>query len=138
MFSLLTTSADAYAKPGAMTATTMEKEDGDIDGPFSVGALVTEAANGGETKLAVFSSSLMLDETADSAVTGSNSNLFLSTLGWMCDYEQSMNIHAKPLQNDALVVPAAKANLWSAVATIGMPLFILCAGAIIVLDRRKK
>ena len=80
----------------------------------------------------------MLDETADSAVTGSNSNLFLSTLGWMCDYEQSMNIHAKPLQNDALVVPAAKANLWSAVATIGMPLFILCAGAIIVLDRRKK
>lgn len=138
MLSLLTTSADAYAKPGAMTATTMEKEDGDIDGPFSVGALVTEAANGGETKLAVFSSSLMLDETVDSAVTGSNSNLFLSTLGWMCDYEQSMNIHAKPLQNDALVVPAAKANLWSAVATIGMPLFILCAGAIIVLDRRKK
>ena len=74
----------------------------------------------------------------DSAVSGGNSNLFLSTLGWMCDYEQSMSIHAKPLQTDALVVPAAKANLWSAVAVIGMPLFVLCAGAIIVLDRRKK
>lgn len=138
MTSLLTTSADAYAKPGAMTATTMEKEAGDIDGPFSVGALVTEAANGGETKLAVFSTALMLDENLDNAVSGGNSNLFLSTLGWMCDYEQSMSIHAKPLQTDALVVPAAKANLWSAVAVIGMPLFVLCAGAIIVLDRRKK
>jgi len=136
--SLLTTSSDAYAKPGAMTATTMEKEDGDIDGPFSVGAIVTEAANGGETKLAVFPSSLMLDEQLDSMVSGGNSDLFLSTLGWMCDYEQSMSIHAKPLQTEALVVPAAKANLWSAVSVIGLPLFILCAGGIIVLDRRKK
>ena len=49
-----------------------------------------------------------------------------------------MSIHAKPLQTEALVVPAAKANLWSAVSVIGLPLFILCAGGIIVLDRRKK
>ena len=56
----------------------------------------------------------------------------------MCDYEQSMSIHAKPLTADALVVPADKANLWSAVAVIGVPLFILLSGVIIVLDRRKK
>ena len=138
MTSLLTTSADAYAKPNAMTATTMEKEDGDVDGPFSVGAVVTESANGGESKMAVFTTSLMLNEELDSMVSGGNSDIFLSTLGWMCDYEQSMSIHAKPLAADALVVPADKANLWSAVAVIGLPLFAICAGAIVVLDRRKK
>ena len=136
--SLLTTTEQAYAKPNATTATTMEKEDGDIDGPFSVAAVVTESANGGETKLAVYASSLLLNEELNNLVSGGNSDIFLSTIGWMCDYEQSMSIHAKPLTADALVVPADKANLWSAVAVIGVPLFILLSGVIIVLDRRKK
>ncbi|MBR5285248.1 MAG: GldG family protein [Clostridia bacterium] len=136
--SLLTTTEQAYAKPNATTATTMEKEDGDIDGPFSVAAVVTESSNGGETKLAVYASSLLLNEELNNLVSGGNSDIFLSTIGWMCDYEQSMNIHAKPLAADALVVPADKANLWSAVAVIGVPLFILLSGVIIVLDRRKK
>ena len=136
--SLLTTTEQAYAKPNATTATTMEKEDGDIDGPFSVAAVVTESSNGGETKLAVYASSLLLNEELNNLVSGGNSDIFLSTIGWMCDYEQSMSIHAKPLTADALVVPADKANLWSAVAVIGVPLFILLSGVIIVLDRRKK
>ena len=136
--SLLTTTEQAYAKPNATTATTMEKEDGDIDGPFSVAAVVTESANGGEAKLAVYASSLLLNEELNNLVSGGNSDIFLSTIGWMCDYEQSMSIHAKPLTADALVVPADKVNLWSAVAVIGVPLFILLSGVIIVLDRRKK
>ena len=135
---LLSSTGQSYAKPNAITATTMEKEDGDIDGPFSLATVVTEAVGDGESKLAVFATSLMLDESFDGLVAGANSDLFLSTLGWMAGYEEGMSIHAKPLAADALVVPASDANLWSAALVIGLPLFVLCAGAIVVFDRRKK
>ncbi len=135
---ILTSTADSYAKFNAETASTMEKEEGDIDGPFNVGVVVTEAANGGEAKMICYSSSLMLDETVDALVSGGNTDLLLSTLGWTCGQEASMSIHAKTVDAEKLVVPAANANLWSVVLVIGLPLFFLLAGAIVVLDRRKK
>ena len=49
-----------------------------------------------------------------------------------------MSINAKTVDAEKLVVPAANANLWSVVLVIGLPLFFLLAGAIVVLDRRKK
>lgn len=136
--SILTTSASSYLKPSAYDMTTMEKENGDIDGPYSVGAVVTEETGGGTTRLAVFSTSAMLEDTVDQIVYSGNSNLVLSTIGWMCQYEQSMSIHAKAVDSEILVVPASSSNTWSMILIVALPLAVLACGAVVILLRRKK
>lgn len=135
---LLTTTSESYLKPSAYEMTTMEKETGDIDGPFPVGMAVTEEASGGTTHLAVFTSSYMLDDSFDQIVYSANSDMFLSALGWMCQYEQSMSIHAKAVNSEVLVVPASAGNTWGMIMVIVLPLALLALGLLVTLSRRKK
>lgn len=135
---LLTTTSESYLKPSAYEMTTMEKETGDIDGPFPVGMAVTEETSGGTTHLAVFTSSYMLDDSFDQIVYSANSDMFLSALGWMCQYEQSMSIHAKAVNSEVLVVPASAGNTWGMIMVIVLPLALLALGLFVTLSRRKK
>lgn len=135
---LLTTTSESYLKPSAYEMTTMEKETGDIDGPFPVGMAVTEETSGGTTHLAVFTSSYMLDDSFDQIVYSANSDMFLSALGWMCQYEQSMSIHAKAVNSEVLVVPASAGNTWGMIMVIVLPLALLALGLLVTLSRRKK
>lgn len=135
---LLTTTSESYLKPSAYEMTTMEKETGDIDGPFPVGMAVTEETSGGTTHLAVFTSSYTLDDSFDQIVYSANSDMFLSALGWMCQYEQSMSIHAKAVNSEVLVVPASAGNTWGMIMVIVLPLALLALGLLVTLSRRKK
>lgn len=135
---LLYTTQQSYLKQDVENMTTAEKETGDPDGPFMVGAAVTEETPGGTTHLVVYTTSDMLQDSVDSVVYGGNSNLFLSTLGWMCQYDAGMSIHAKPVDQEVLVVPASASNLWSLILVVVLPLAVLAVGAIVTLMRRKK
>lgn len=136
--SILRTTGQSYLKRLDHDITTAEKETGDIDGPFSVGTVVTEETPGGTTHLAVYTSALMLDDTIDEAVYSGNSNLVLSTLGWMCQHEQSMSIHAKPVDAEKLMIPGNAYNIISAVIVLVLPLTILALGAFVTISRRRK
>ncbi len=135
---LLSTTDQSYLKEDVENMATAEKETGDLEGPFMVGASVTEETPGGTTHLVVYTTSDMVDETMDQVVYGGNYNLLLSTLGWMCQYDAGISIHAKPVDNEVLVVPAKDANLWSIVIVIALPLTVLAVGAAVTLLRRKK
>ncbi|MEA4920064.1 MAG: GldG family protein [Clostridiaceae bacterium] len=135
---LLKTTSSSYLKPNAYNATTLEKETGDTDGPFSVATVVTEDVGSGQTKLVCFSTSLMLDDTVDSLVHSGNSTMLASTLGWMCGKEDSFAIPAKSVDSEVLVVPASSSNLWSIVMVIVLPLAALGTGVAVTLVRRKK
>lgn len=136
--SILTTTGQSYLKRLDHDITTAEKETGDVDGPFSVGTVVTEDVPGGTTHLAIYTSALMLDDTIDSAVYSGNSNLVLSTLGWMCQHEQSMAIHAKPVDAEKLMIPGNAYNIISAVIVLALPVAILAVGAYVTISRRRK
>lgn len=171
---VLTTSDQAYSKLEIEQMTTYNKEEGDLDGPFDLGVIVTEtveleeneaseietagaetesseettetdaaidsvrAAQTAQTKLAVFTSSALLDESADQMVSGGNSSLFLNTVSWMCGQSVSVSIPAKSLTMDYLTVTAASGNFWSIVVTGIIPGFCLLCGLTIWLRRRKR
>ena len=131
---LLTTSSKAYSKKAGYEMKTTDKEDGDTDGPFNVGMLAEK--NG--ARLAWFSTPLLLDASANSIIAGSNYDLFLNTLGYACEQEDSISIRAKSLDVEALVIPQQTASLLSALVVGVIPAALVAAGIVIVIRRKRK
>ena len=134
--SLLTTSDSAYVKTNVNG--TLEKEDGDAEGPFDVGVAVTESVDNGETKLIYLTSANLFSQQVDAMVSGNNVKLLANSVSWMCDQEQSVSIPSKSTQISYLTVTAASARMWGMV-TIGLlPVLCLVLGGGIWVKRRKR
>lgn len=135
---LLRTSSASYSKIAGYEMTTMEKEAGDIDGRFNVGVSVTEGVTNGITKLVCYSTSLLLNDDVDSMVYNGNTSLILNTLGYTCEYENSVSIAGKALDAEVLFVTASDSNLWGVIMIIAIPALILACGIYVTRSRRKK
>lgn len=215
---VLSTTSSAYSKADVENMTTYEKEDGDTDGPFTLGLLITEdvelteellaetasvtkdsaldslgtlsgsteipdeedstkipdeedssesgaaaqteavseaeedaedesdtetgstdsAAETATTKLAVFTSSALLDDSADQMVSGGNSRLVMNTLSWLCGSTASVSVPVKSLSMDYLTVPSASGSFWSIIVIGLIPGAFLVYGLYIWLKRRKQ
>jgi len=131
---ILTTSDEAYAKVAGYSMTTTEKEDGDTEGPFYVGAI----SESGEGKLVWFTSAEMLDSNVDAAVSGANSNLFMNILNWMSDQEESISIRAKSMDEASLTLTAAESSRWSIIMIGVIPAVLIAAGLIIYIRRKRR
>lgn len=130
---LLTTSDSAYAKQAGLMMTVTDKEDGDTDGPFHVGAI---SANGG--KLFWVTSSSLLDSYVDNAVSGGNSNLFMNVLNWMGGQEESISIRAKSLDTEGLTITDSESTMWTIVMIGVIPLTLVALGLIIWMRRKRR
>ena len=138
--SLLTTSSEAYSKVN-LESENLEMEDGDIAGPFDLGAASTKTVNeeeGTEAKLVVFASETLLDEQVDAMVSGGNSTLFMNVLSQLVDHESTVSIEAKSMAVSYLTVTAGSAIFWGILTVIVIPLFLLCLGGVIWYQRRKR
>lgn len=136
---LLETSSDAYAKLDGYAMTTYDKEDGDIDGPFVLGAAASETTESGEeAQLVVFTSARMFEQATSSLVAGANDDLFLNALDWMCERASAISIRTKSLDTEYLTVPTASASLLSAIFIGVLPLGFIVVGAVITITRRKR
>lgn len=137
--SLLTTSDSSYSKVNVNENTTAEKEDGDIDGPFDLAAAVTNSIDDDtQSNFIYVSSPYLLDENLDSMVSGGNSEFIINCLGWLCEHESSITIHAKSMDSETLVLTAAQSNSISIFLMVIVPLAIIIVGLVIWLRRRKK
>ena len=135
--SLLRTSQSAYAK--LLNYETLEKEEGDIEGPFDVGVLVEQTLAGGKTAMIVwFTSALILDDKASALVAGGNEDLFINAMSYMTENESGISIHAKSLAEDYLQINNSTATFWEIVIIGAIPLLILAAGIYIFIRRRTK
>jgi len=130
---LLTTSDSSYAKVKATQMTTTEKEDGDTDGPFHVGAV---SEMGG--KLLWLTSDGVLNSSVDAAVSGANSNLFMNALNWMSGQEDSISIRAKSMDRATLTVPQSAATMWTIIMIGVIPAAMVAMGLIIWIRRKRR
>ena len=136
--SLLTTSAKSYSKTN-LESENLDQEEGDIAGPFDLGAVVTKTIDEDtEAKLIVFSSETLLDEQVDSMVSGGNSTLFLNVMSQLVDHESTVSIEPKSMSTEYLTVPAGSAIFWGILTIILIPLLLLATGGIIWFGRRKR
>jgi len=134
---LLTTSGSSYSKDG-LNMTTSEKEEGDEEGPFFVGAAITDTTGDRETKIVLYTTSGMLDPSVDVIVAGSNTDLFINSLNWMCEKEENISIRPKTVSYEYLTINAAAASGWSIILVGVIPAGFLTAGIVVWFKRRRK
>lgn len=91
-----------------------------------------------ETRIVLFSSSTILDSSADQMVSGGNSTLFLNALSWLCGSETSVSIPVKSISTSYLTITAASSSFWSIFVIGILPGGFLVTGLAVWLHRRKK
>ena len=137
--SILTTSDKAYSKTN-MQSSNIEKEDGDVDGPFDLGVAITEKLDDDkETQIVYYSTANLMESQINQMVSGGNEKLLLESLNWMTstDDSNSVSIPSKSLESTSLTVTDYAAAFWK-ICTIGLiPGVFLVAGFLIWLKRRK-
>ncbi len=134
--SLLTTTDESFSKIAGYSLDTYEKEDGDIDGAFSVAVSVEDSESGG--MMVWISSDSVMNETYISYSSGANSDFVMNAISWMIGETDSISIRSKSLSYSYLTISTSQASLIK-VCLIGLiPLIFLCFGIWDVWDRRKK
>ena len=136
---LLTTSDGSYLKIDPSSGDG-KKAEGDIDGPFNVGVLVTDKNKSGkESKLIAFGSATAFSDDFTSAGQLDNGELFSNAVNSLLksDVKQT-SIDVKSLSYSYINLTTGTQLLWAAVLIVIIPLCILVTGFVIWMRRRKK
>lgn len=137
--SILTTSDSAYSKTN-VNSTQIEKEEGDVDGPFDIGVSITEALDDDkETKIVYYSTANLIDSQVNQMVSGGNQQLITESLKWMVDTEDSasVSIPSKSLEVSYLTLTEYDASFWKIWAIGIIPGVFLVVGFVIWFKRRR-
>ena len=163
---ILTASDEAYVKSDPQNMTTYDKEEGDVDGPCTVGMIVSEAVSStsseetdsseetesteesttsatesATTQIACFASSAIVDESVNNMVSDGNYTLYMNSLKWMLDTEEDgdmVSIASKSMETQYLTITAGSAAVWAVILCFALPIVCLIVGGVIVFRRRKK
>lgn len=133
---LLSTSSKAYAKVN-LESETVDKEEGDVDGPFDYAVAVSETnEDGSETKVIWMNTPMILEAGYD--MYGTYKAMFVNSFGWLCDKEDSISIPAKALEQEYLTVNELQGNFLSVIFTIVIPVVIIAIGFVVWWRRRSR
>ena len=132
--SLLNTTDSAYSKLAGYKQTTYEKEEGDIDGPFSLGVDIQDNSSG---RILFFSSSSPLDDMYNGYSSGATDDRVMNALSALMGDRQAMSIRSKSLNYNYLTISESVASLIKLVMIGLVPLCYLAMGVATVWDRRR-
>ena len=129
---ILSTSQNAYSKTGVWPLSTSIKEEGDLDGPFAVGAVYEEE----NTHVLWVTSGYLLHE--DSLKFSNNLDLFMNTVNHFAQRENRITIRPKPMEDQFLVINAQSANTLKLILVGVIPVGYLAIGIYIFFRRKRK
>lgn len=112
--------------------------EGDIAGPVTIGAAISETYNDVETRLVVYSSSYITNDDANQQVAGNNYQLVMNSLSWLCGLDSSIAIEAKSFALDYLQITANDTNRWTIITVVVLPVLCLVTGFVIWIRRRRR
>lgn len=132
---LLKTSSSSYSKIAGYQLTTYEKEEGDIEGPFTVGVSI-ETSSGGQ--IICYASSDMLDESFNAYSSGANLDLTMNSISSLIGEREAISIRSKSLSYSYLTISDSDASFIKTVMIILLPAVFVGLGIYMIVDRRKK
>ena len=137
---LLSTSDSAISKTDVKNMATMDKEEGDVDGPFSIGLVADKTLDSGSSEMIIFSCMSLLTDDADQMVSGNNLSMFSDCITSMVntDSVSTAVIAVKEYDASTLTVPATAILISAVLGIVVIPLILLAIGLVIWLKRRKK
>lgn len=133
---LLYTSDESYIKPA--DSETLEKEEGEPQGPFYVGLALTETADDTETKIAVFSAKYFLDDSLIASSSYGNGEILINTINVFTEQENAASVPAKSLAEEQLTITSAEGSRIAVCVAVVLPLCIIGAGIYVVVRRRRR
>ena len=132
--SLLDSSSSSYAKAAGYSLTTYEKEDGDVEGPFS---LAISAENAKEGSLIWIGTDYLLDDQYNSYSSGANLDFFTNAISWKLQDSKNLGIKSKSLDYNYLTISASSATVIKIILIGIIPIGYLLYGIDEVVRRRK-
>lgn len=132
---LLTTSDSAYSKAAGYDMTTVEKEEGDLDGPFTLAAYARNEDTGAE--VIWIGSSNMDNESVYLSVPG-NCDFLLGCAASLTGQSSSILIESKALEADQLTLSGSLVSALGAVFVLLIPAAVLGVGAVVTIRRRRR
>lgn len=130
---ILKTSDDAYSKTNVQSKI-VEKEEGDVEGPFLVGASIDE----GDTKIAVYSGTDLWNDQLISNASFGNADLLMNTINYMTGQKNTLSIQGLSLEEKVLSMTQAQKSRVGILVVGIIPLSFLAIGIFVVIQRRKK
>ncbi len=104
---LLTTADSSFVKQGDPQTMSMNKESGDIEGPFDLAYAVTYSTytdTSHTTKVVISGNYYMLSGDVDNLVNGSGSNFIMNAVKWLDEGAEPISIKSKSISSEALVI----------------------------------
>lgn len=135
---LLDTSDSSFIKvdPSSGSAS---KEDGDVDGPFSVGYSITETVDKKETNLLVFASSGAFSESFTQTTQLANATVFKKAASSLSKSDvKEASIDKKNLSYSYVSLTSGTQLLWAAIIIVIIPGGLLICGFLIWFFSKKK
>lgn len=138
---LLDTTDSAVSKSATDEIKTSEYEEGDIQGPFTVGLAIDEVVDDEHTShIVVLGSSMFLTDQCDQVVSGNNSSMFTDIVSNMVEKtELSTSVIAeKEYTMSNITVATMTAVMLGLVFAVFTPIVLVILGIVIWAVRRKK
>ena len=132
---LLTTSDKSFNKMD-LSATSLDKEDGDVDGPFNVGVVSEDSYNNTTSDLVVYSTDVIFSD--DLLADTGNADILSGTVRFLSGDSASVPIASKSIVPERITLSQKKAVTWGVVTVIVIPVVILITGIVIGYRRRKR
>lgn len=140
---LLTTTDSAFCKVD-QNSTTLEKEEKDINGPFTVAAAITDEyaentqGTGKATKIALYGSVNFNAADFISSNQFGNRSMILNSITWLTGGETStLAVPTRSLDVEQVSVPEGDRVFFTVLLVVAIPLVLLVTGFVIWYRRRK-
>ncbi|MGN1016173.1 MAG: GldG family protein [Faecousia sp.] len=131
---LFRTSALSFSKLAGFALDTYEMEEGDIEGPFTVGLSITPAGNG---QIVWFSASDFLNDMYNAYSSGANVDLAMNALSSLIGQREALAIRSKSLNYNYLTISDSTASTLKTLMIGVFPLTYLGIGIVVILKKRR-
>lgn len=131
---LLTSSSSSYSKVD-LSSNNINKEDGDIDGPFNLGLVSTDKFNGITSGIVVFGSSFTF---SDELKEYSNLSLLSGSIGYCIGDKNLLSIPTKSLSSPSVQLSQGQIIAIGSTVVLIIPILILVIGGVVCYRRRRK
>jgi ABC-type uncharacterized transport system involved in gliding motility auxiliary subunit len=136
---LLTTTSNSWGKTNLKTDT-LEKQSGDINGPFNIAIAVTDKSSNAkvsDTRIVVVANETFTNSQAISLSNNANLDFFMNSISWAQGKNDNISVRPKALDNYTLQVSALSRLTSSALVIVVIPGVILIIGIVVWIRRRK-
>ena len=134
---LMTTSEDSWGKVN-LTSGTLDKEDGDNEGPLTVAAL-SEMPDENRSSIMVIGSLTAIELSGILQESSyANGDFILNAIGYITETDNSMDIRAKVISASSLTMSQSQVVITWVLLQYILPIIVIVIGLIVWLKRRYK